>query len=390
MSSMEYLSLAEIVTKDRATFPINQGKFWSLNLDQIESNSGKVLSWHESTLDNLGSSTYFFTAGTVLYSKLRPYLNKVVLADRDGYATTELVPIKCNEKIAFPPYIAHFLRSSKFLKFAENLVAGAKMPRMVMSEFWKYKIPLPPIDEQRRIAAILDKAEALRSKRREAIAKLDQLLQSVFLEMFGDPKDNPKKFSIHKLSDFYDELGGARCGPFGTALKKSDVLDSGVPLWNMDNISIHGEMHLPFRAWVSEEKSFELSAYEVRNRDVLISRAGTVGKMCVVRGMNKKTLMTTNLIRLRLNEKLIPEYFVSLLIYFKGRVGRLKTGPDGSFTHMSTGVLDDISFPCPPMDLQEKWLGFKNKVTKEKQCLEKQSTQIEILINSISGTFFKH
>jgi type I restriction enzyme S subunit len=135
---------------------------WCLNLDQIESHSGKVLSKLKIKARDVGPSTYAFEKGTVLYCKLRPYLNKVVVADAVGMATTELVPLRCDPSKVLPEFLAHFLRSPVFLAFATNVVAGAKMPRMVMGEFWAYLVPLPSMEEQRRIAAILDQAETLR------------------------------------------------------------------------------------------------------------------------------------------------------------------------------------------------------------------------------------
>ena len=187
--------------RHKAKLPVGDSKIWCLNLDQIESHSGKVLSKLMLKRSEAGPSTYAFNQGTVLYSKLRPYLNKVVVADDDGIATTELVPLRCDESKIAPSYLAHFLRSATFLAFASNAVAGAKMPRMVMGEFWSYPVPLPPLPEQRRIAAILDQAETLRTQRCTALSLLDSLTQSLFLDMFGDPVANPKGLSIVKLGD---------------------------------------------------------------------------------------------------------------------------------------------------------------------------------------------
>jgi type I restriction enzyme, S subunit len=173
----------------KAKQPDTDVQIWCLNLDQIESHSGKVLSKLKVKASDVGPSTYAFEKGTVLYCKLRPYLNKVVVADADGMATTELVPLRCDSSKVLPDYLAHFLRSPAFLAFATNVVAGAKMPRMVMSEFWAYPVPLPPLEEQRRIAAILDQAETLRTQRRQALAHLDTLTQSLFLDMFGEQTD---------------------------------------------------------------------------------------------------------------------------------------------------------------------------------------------------------
>lgn len=183
----------------KAALPNAESKVWALNLDQIESHSGKVLSKLMLNRNEVGPSTYVFNKGTVLYSKLRPYLNKVVIAEDDGVATTELIPLRCDESKVLPNYLAHFLRSATFLAFATNVVAGAKMPRMVMNEFWSYPVPLPPLQEQRRIAAILDQAETLRTQRRTALALLDSLTQSLFLDMFGDSKTNKQGLQVAPL-----------------------------------------------------------------------------------------------------------------------------------------------------------------------------------------------
>ncbi len=203
MSGFECLPLADLVLDDKMRGNQDDDEVWNLNLDQIEPDSGRILEKIRVPPNKLGPSTYPFTAGTVLYSKLRPYLNKVVVADEDGVATTELVPLRCNPEKVLPSYLAYFLRSSEFLNFANTVVAGAKMPRMVMSEFWRYPVPTPPVSEQRRIAAILDKADALRTKRREALAQLDRLAQSIFVEMFGDPVSNSRGWDQASFEQFF-------------------------------------------------------------------------------------------------------------------------------------------------------------------------------------------
>jgi len=193
------LPLGALIDKSYRPRQPADDEVWNLNLDQIEPHSGRVLSKCMLSASELGPSTHAFDRGTVLYSKLRPYLNKVVVADDDGVATTELVPLRCDESRLNALYLAHFLRGLDFPRFATNVVAGAKMPRMVMSEFWKFPVPLPPLPEQRRIAAILDQADTLRAKRREALAQLDSLTQSIFIEMFGDPSLSTPGFPFFAL-----------------------------------------------------------------------------------------------------------------------------------------------------------------------------------------------
>lgn len=335
-----------------------------ITLDHIESNTGRLLNKIYLPVAKAGSSTHWFDENHVLYSKLRPYLNKVYLPDEIGLGTTELVPLLPDQDRLDRKYLAYYLRSKPFVDWVSSQTAGAKMPRVSMKVFWDHCIPLPPLEEQKRIATILDKADAIRRKRQQAIQLADEFIRSVFLDMFGDPVTNSKGFEIKELSDFFiDNKNGTKCGPFGSALKKQEYTESGIPVWSMDNISLSGDFHDVPALWVSEEKFEELNSYSVLPGDVIISRAGTVGKMGVVRSHYEKSLISTNLIRVRFNERrLIPEYFVSLMTYCKGRVGRLKTGPDGAFTHMNTGILSSLTFPYPPVDLQKRFMEYRRKV----------------------------
>ncbi|MEF1341804.1 restriction endonuclease subunit S, partial [Vibrio rotiferianus] len=145
----------------------DEDNVWQLNLDMIESGSGKVLNKIKAPLSEAGSSTHWFDSRHVLYSKLRPYLNKVVLPDEQGLATTELVPMLPDPEVLDRRYLVHYLRSKQFVSWISDQVAGAKMPRVSMKVFWEHEIPLPPLEEQKRIAAILDKADAIRQKRKQ-------------------------------------------------------------------------------------------------------------------------------------------------------------------------------------------------------------------------------
>lgn len=133
-----------------------------------------------------------FNEDNVLYSKLRPYLNKVVCPQEAGIATTELVPLKPRSEIIDRVYLTYYLRSPDFVRFASATVAGVKMPRIIMEKFWNHELPLPPLMEQRRIAEILDQADALRKQRAEADAKAARILPALFYQMFGDPVSNPR------------------------------------------------------------------------------------------------------------------------------------------------------------------------------------------------------
>ncbi|MGA2328579.1 MAG: restriction endonuclease subunit S [Bryobacteraceae bacterium] len=174
---------------------------WHLTLDQIESHTGRIINKRMAVAADAGNSTFTFDSGNVLYSKLRPYLNKVVLPREPGIATTELVPLRPIPGVLLSDFLVHYLRSPGFLGFAQSCVAGAKMPRVIMSQFWEKSIPLPPPSEQRRIAEILGQADALRRKRAEADALADRIPRALFLKMFGDPLTNPHGWAVRQFGD---------------------------------------------------------------------------------------------------------------------------------------------------------------------------------------------
>lgn len=267
--------------------------------------------------------------------------------------------------------------------------SGATVKGITQDELYKLEIALPIFDDQLRIAHVLGNVEKLITQRKQHLKELDNLLKGVFLKMFGDPKLNPQGFPVRRLSDFYvSPKAGTKCGPFGSALKKDELVESGVPVWNMDNIGPNGQMVMPFRMWITPNKYNDLSAYSVQDGDIIISRAGTVGKMCVARMQQQPAVISTNLIRIRFGPELRPLYFVSLMLYCKGRVGRLKTGADGSFTHMNTGVLDSLEFPYPSIKLQDEFGEIASKVEGVKSHYQRSLAELETLYSALSQQAF--
>ncbi len=141
--------------------------------------------------------------------------------------------------------------------------------------------------------------------------------------------------------------------------------------------------------WITAQKFRQLQSYAIRDGDVIISRAGTVGKMCVVSAGYPKSIISTNLIRVRFGPDLLPLYFVSLMTYCKGRVGRLETSPDGAFTHMSTRILDTLRFPYPPLELQKRFSKTVNSIGVQMHAFGSQLAELERLFASLQQRAFR-
>jgi len=133
---------------------------WLLNLDMVESNSGRIISKFRTS--KVDGSTIEFDTNCVLYSKLRPYLNKVVIPDEDGFATSELISLRCNKKTIEREYLATALRHKSFVDFINSKTAGAKMPRANMDELRKFKMPVPSIQEQQKFSAFVREIDKLK------------------------------------------------------------------------------------------------------------------------------------------------------------------------------------------------------------------------------------
>jgi type I restriction enzyme S subunit len=253
------------------------------------------------------------------------------------------------------------------------------------------RIPLPPISEQQRLGSILDKADAIRRKREEGIRLTEELLRSTFLEMFGDPATNPKGWKTAAVEDGLSrERPGMRCGPFGTALRKEEYVSEGVPVWGIENVQPNLFLE-GGSLFISEDKYSSLSAYSVRAGDVLISRAGTVGRMCVAYPPEEHSIIGTNLIRVALDQAVIvPDYFTALFTYFADRVAGLRaSSDDGAYSFMQTGVLRHVRVPLPPVEKQRAYERFvelaRRNQTRRKEGLEAS----DLLFHSLVSRAFR-
>ena len=135
----------------------NSDSAWILDLEDIEKDSGVVLRKVRKSERNAASTKHFFHRGQVLYSKLRPYLNKVVLSDEDGYCTSEILPLEF-ERNVLPQYARYYLMSPVFLEYANKCSYGVKMPRLGTVDGKKSIISIPPIEEQKRIVLAIEQA----------------------------------------------------------------------------------------------------------------------------------------------------------------------------------------------------------------------------------------
>lgn len=233
---MKFIALDEVAKIDRtvasdeecATLPY-------VGLEHVEKDTGGFSTGFEGKPETLLATKFRFTPSHVLYGKLRPYLNKVALPSFDGVCTTEILPILPAEDRLDRIYLWAFLLTPGFVEWASLNISGANLPRLSPKLLAKRKIPLPPLPEQKRIAAVLAKADRLRRLRRYTRELSDAYLPSVFLEMFGDPVSNPMRWERATVGDV------VASSQYGTSNKSNSEQRGDILSWAWEISRIWGE-----------------------------------------------------------------------------------------------------------------------------------------------------
>lgn len=154
------------------------GKIWLLNLDMIESNTGRIIEKVYEDVEN-ALSVQSFDEGNVLFSKLRPYLNKVVIPDEPGMATTELVPLRPEPSKLHKVFLSHLLRGNQFVNYANDIAGGTKMPRMPLTELRNFDCILPPMDKQLEFVFIAEQVDKSKFELKQCIENIDKVIKSL-------------------------------------------------------------------------------------------------------------------------------------------------------------------------------------------------------------------
>ncbi|MBD1601142.1 restriction endonuclease subunit S [Pseudomonas sp. CA3A] len=333
----------------------------------------------------IGSSKQVVQPNDVMISKIIPHIRRASVvgasSGRRQIASGEWIVFR-SERV-FPNYLRQVLVSDDFNAKFMNTVAGVggSLLRARPAEVAKIKIPLPPLPEQRRIAAILDKADALRAKRREAIAKLDQLLQSVFLEMFGDPVTNPNKFIVKPLGDVATQVtDGAHHTPERTT--------HGIPLLSARNV-LMGSLKFTNTDFVGQEEYERLrKRCEPKKGDILISCSGSIGRVSVVR-TDLPFVLVRSAALVKLDPALVTPTFMEHQLrtpYLQGQM--LMSAKSSSQANLFQAPIRALRVLVPPIALQNQFEKVANNVAKRHAELLEAEKLTDSLFFSIQGQAF--
>ncbi|MDQ0867408.1 restriction endonuclease subunit S [Arthrobacter globiformis] len=336
-----------------------------------------------------------FQNGDLLLAKITPCfengkIGQARLSHRLGFGSTEFHVIRPRPELAESRFLLHFLRSPKFRAAGEMRMTGSGGQRRVPVDYVKQaQVYLPPLGEQRRIAAILDKADELRTKRLRAIGRLDVLAQSIFYSMFGDPARNPHQFPKRQLVDLCAAPDDIRCGPFGTQLNKDEFRSTGVPLWGIKNVN--KSFKLPTHEFLEPATAERLDSYSVLPGDIVMTRKGTVGNCSVYPENFPRGIMHSDLLRLRLDQNIANVRFISDQLHSSRDVSHQVSLISGGaiMAGINVSKLKTIKVLAPPLADQNEYATRVSAVDGLKDRYRVQLAQLDALCASLQHRAFK-
>jgi type I restriction enzyme S subunit len=382
---MKYVALNKIARIDRTVASDEECKTLPyVGLEHIEKDAGHFAAEFEHKPETLLATKFRFTPRHVLYGKLRPYLNKVALPSFDGVCTTEILPILPVEARLDRTYLWAFLLTPGFVEWASLNVSGANLPRLSPKLLAQYEIPLPPLPEQQRIAAILGRADRLHRLRRTARDLSDTYLQSVFLEMFGDPATNPRRWECATIGDV------VASSQYGTS-QKSNSEQRGYPILGMGNITYSGRIDLTSLSYVELSRD-EFEELRLIPGDIIFNRTNStdlVGKTAHW-NLEMDAVLASYLVRLKPNEQVLPDYFTALLNsrYYK-RIFQERCRKAVGQSNISPTLLKEFPMLIPPLPLQQQFAHIVRKFERLRAQQREAERQAEYLFQALLHRAFR-
>lgn len=261
---------------------------------------------------------------------------------------------------------------------------GAAQPFITLGIARNRKIPLPPLAEQQSIAAILDKASEIKTKREQAIAKLDELAQSTFVEMFGDLVANDKNFDLLKLQDVTNFENGDRSSNYPSG---DDIKDNGVLFLSTKNIK-DNQLNLESSQFITEEKYKSLTRGKVKDGDLIITLRGTLGSCCVFNVKNSEAFINAQMMIIRPKEMINSPYLHSLITSKSFQVHLQRIGNGAAVPQLTATQLKDLLIPVPHINQQIAFKQVIEVITKVKAKLIDAVTNTDNLIKSLQHQAF--
>jgi len=394
MSGWEWRPIGDLVETVQSWSPLREEPdetFQYIDLSAIDQDEKAIVGAREVACYEAPSrARQLVEPNDVLVSTVRPNLNGVarVPAELNGAtASTGFCVLRPVADALHSSYVFHWVKSPQFIADMVKKATGASYPAVSDRIVLASQIPHPPLQEQRRIAAILDQADALRTKRRETLAQLDSLTQAIFIEMFGDPTTNPQRWPRMMLGEL------VASGPQNGLYKPATDYGSGTPILRIDSFydGIVTKLDSLKRVRLSES---EKNLYGLSANDIIINRVNSreyLGKSAVIPKLAEPIVFESNLMRLVVERELAePEYVIQFLqtSFIKDQIS---AAAKDAVNQSSINQRDVKGFliNVPPLALQQKFIRRVATVAKLSNACRISQLRFNALFASLQNRAFR-
>jgi type I restriction enzyme, S subunit len=382
MSAMRYVALHDVAQIEREILdaPAIEGGTLYVGLENIES-GGRFVGVRPVAAGELLSSKFAFTPRHLLYGKLRPYLAKIARPDFEGICSTDILPVLPGPDLD-RSYLAWLLLSPHMVAKASSQATGANLPRISPSALAELKIPLPPLPEQRRIAEILDKADALRTKRRAALAQFDTVAQSIFVAMFGDPATNPMGWTRRTLEEVFDIARGGSPRPIDDFITDSP---DGIN-WIMIGDASEGSKYITRTKKRIRPEGAQRSR-TVKPGDFLLTNSMSFGRPYIMR--TSGCIHDGWLVLSPRGNEVEPDYFYTLLGSRAVFAEFARRAPGATVKNLNIELVRGVTVPVAPVARQKEYARAVAVAEHAREPFEKSLGRLDDLLASLQHRAFR-
>jgi type I restriction enzyme, S subunit len=274
----------------------------------------------------------------------------------------------------------------------QKLNKAAAVPGLNRNDAYDKQIWVPDsIEEQRHIAAILDKADAIRRKRRQALSEIGNLLRASYLQLVSARNSHYSNWSRYRIEQLaLDQPGAMRTGPFGSDLRHSEFVDKGIAVLGIDN-AVLNRFEWSERRFITPEKYEKLRRYRVFPGDVIITIMGTTGRSAVIPDDIPEAITTKHLATITLNQEIALPEFISFSIHSDPKIiHQIERANKGAImSGLNLGIIKKIEIALPPIKQQKLFVELSLKLNKQRSLFEQPDTSGEALFASLSQRAFR-
>lgn len=353
-----------------------------VGLENIDGATGSV-SPRKVGVGEIASTKFRFGPQHVLYGKLRPNLRKIARPTDDGVCSTDILPIFPSPELD-RDYLFHFLRQPALVGLATMRAPEANLPRLSPRILRTFPIRFPPLPEQQRIAAILDKADAVRRKRQQTLALADQFLRSTFLDLFGDPVTNPKGWPVESFEECCEAIFK---GAFD--LKAASYRNEGIPFIRIADIQDR-TIDLSNAVFIDEETHEKYGRSELTPGDIVFSKVGTIDRIAAIPKTIPRCNCSQNNVGARLKPDLLQVEFALALLTTSAILNQIRAGSKKAVQDkLVLSELRRLSVILPPTENQHRFTSIVEFVERQRAYQRAHLAKLDALFASLQQRAFR-